>query len=333
MTGLEAATGDGRSAGMQSSSSSGAHRDLWQGFAFGSLTCLIWGIQPLVSKRAFVDGLTPVDVTLLRFLAAGLVLLPATLRARPFPVGRLGWRRACVLTIVAGAPFSLMVVGGVAFAPPLHSAVIPPGLIPVVAMALAYFVMREVPALSELASLALVVCGLVLFSYEALSGAPSREGAWLGDVIFAAAAVMWASFGFLGNRWHADPVGATAAIAILSLLSIPLWAFWQPLGLFSASLSGLALQALYQGVLVGAVSLYLYRRAVELLGPVRAALFVSPVPLVTATVDLVYLGELPSRLEASGMVAVVLGMMLSTLAPARTERASRGVTPPGSLAP
>lgn len=287
----------------------------YRGLALGLICVLIWGIQPIVSKLSIADNLTAGDVTVLRFLFSGLALLPVAWRAGSFPVGRLGWGRACVLSAVAGAPFSLAIVGGVAFAPPLHSAVVSPGLIPVVAMALAFFIVHETPSRSQLASVALVLVGLVLFSVEAISGAPAREGAWIGHLLFVASAIMWASFGFFAKRWHANSFAATGTIAILSLISTPLWAFFLPLNLMHATLPAILLQGIFQGLLVGVVALYLYTRTVALIGSVQAALFVPLVPIVTAVVDLLYFGELPSLMEALGMVVVVAGMLLCVLAP------------------
>ena len=282
----------------------------WKGLGFGALCALIWGIQPIVSKISVADGLTAADVTVLRFFAAGAVLLPLAASAPGFPVGQLGWRRAVVLCVLAGAPFSLALVGGVAFAPAFHSAVIGPGLTPVTAMLLGLVVLRERPSGTQLGALALTLAGLVLFSFEAFAGAPSREGAWRGDLLFALSGCMWAGFGFLANRWQASSIGAAAAISILSLLSVPLIALFMPLHMLHAPLLSSLTQALFQGVLVGVVALYLYTRAVALLGPLQAALFVPLTPIVTALVDLLSSGEQPSPTETLGMVTVVAGMVL-----------------------
>ncbi|MBW0003446.1 MAG: DMT family transporter [Hyphomicrobiales bacterium] len=289
----------------------------WKGLGYGALCAVIWGIQPIVSKISVADGLTAADVTVLRFLAAGLVLLPLAASAPRFPVGQLGFPRAALLAILAGAPFSLALVGGVAFAPAFHSAVIGPGLTPITAMLLSLFVMRERPAWGELGALALTLAGLFLFSFEAFAGAPAREEAWRGDLLFALSGCMWAGFGFAANRWKASSLNAAAAISILSLISVPLWAFFLPLHLGDASLWASLLQALFQGVLVGVVALYLYARAVALLGPMQAALFVPLTPVVTAIVDLLWLGEKASLTEAVGMVAVISGMLLCIAAPRR----------------
>ena len=76
-------------------------------------------------------------------LGAGLVLLPFVFRLKPFPVGRLGWRRSLLLTGMIGAPYSLILVGGAAFAPAIHSAVISPGLIPLMSALQAYLFLGE----------------------------------------------------------------------------------------------------------------------------------------------------------------------------------------------
>jgi drug/metabolite transporter (DMT)-like permease len=78
---------------------------------------------------------------------------------------------------------------------------------------------------------------------------------------------------------------------------------------------GEPVQALFQGVLVGVAALYLYTRAVALLGPVQAALFVPLTPIVTGVVDLLWLGEQASLSETVGMAAVIAGMVLCIAAP------------------
>lgn len=295
--------------------------DFWLGLCFGLMSCLIWGIQPIASKLSIEAGLSAADVTVLRFLAGGLVLLPVALRTGRFPVGELGWRRALVVSALAGLPFSLVIVGGVAFAPALHSAVISPGLIPVIAMVLAYGVNGIRPGVWSLLALGLVLIGLIAFSWQAMTGAPTRAGAWRGDLLFVLSALMWAMFGFLANRWKAQSIATTASIAILSLGATPLLALVTPLNLLHASVPAMLLQAIVQGVLVGVVALYLYTRTVVLLGAVQAAFFLSLVPVVTAVVDILYLGEYPSMAEFAGMLAVIAGMTLSIAAPRGAMRA------------
>lgn len=288
-----------------------APRAFWKGIGLGVVCALIWGVQAVVSRRSVIDGLSAADVTILRFVVASLVLLPVALGVRPVVVGELGWRRALVLTLLAGAPYTLILVGGAAFAPALHNAVITPGLIPVMAVLLGLLVLGQRPGPMKVLGIALILAGIPVFSWDALTGMPAREGVWRGDLLFAFSSVMWAYFGLLAGRWNVRAVAATASIAILSLLGTPLWAMLVPMRLWGASLAAILLQAVYQGLLVGVVATFLYMRVVMLLGSVRAALFLPLVPIVTALTGAILLGENPSASELAGMLLVVAGMALA----------------------
>ena len=296
---------------MVEAATAAARGAFWKGIGLGLLCALIWGVQAVVSRRSVIDGLSTADVTMLRFIVASLVLLPVALGARPMLVGELGWRRALILTLLAGAPYTLILVGGAAFAPALHNAVITPGLIPVMAVLLGVVVLGQRPGFMKLFGIGLILAGIPVFSWDAVIGAPAREGAWRGDLLFVLSSVMWAYFGLLAGRWNVRAVAATASIAVLSLLGSPLWAMLVPMRLWNAPLSAILLQAVYQGLLVGVLATFLYMRVVALLGSVRAALFLPLVPIVTALTGTIWLGENPSMLEIAGMLLVVAGMALA----------------------
>ncbi|MFN3673083.1 MAG: EamA family transporter, partial [Bosea sp. (in: a-proteobacteria)] len=212
---------------------------------------------------------------------------------------------------LAGAPYSLALVGGAAFAPALHRSIITPGLIPVVTAALGFLALGERAGPARLAGLGLVLLGVALFSWEALANTPARAGAWIGDLLYVLTAVMWSLFGLLTKRWGADAVDVTIVTCLLSLLALPLFAIALPMHLPQAETGAVILQALYQGVLVGVGALFFYTRSVALLGAARAALFLPLVPVVTAAAGVLLLAEWPSTLEMAGMAVVVAGMTLA----------------------
>ncbi|AOO83046.1 DMT family transporter [Bosea vaviloviae] len=294
-----------------------AGRTPWLGIACGLTTSLIWGIQAVVSRQSVADGLTAADVTILRFVTAALLLLPFALRRmRPFPIGRIGWRRALVLTALAGAPYSLVLIAGASFAPALHSATITPGLIPVFTAILAYALAGERPGRMRLAGLALVLAGVGVFSWQALSSqslghAPAHDSAWIGDLLFVLTAMMWTVFGLLAKRWGADAIDVTIATCLLSLLFLPVVTLALPIRLDEVAWGALALQAFYQGALVGVGALFLYTQTVALLGAARATLFLPLNPAITALTGAVLLGEWPSTAEIIGMLLVITGMTVA----------------------
>ncbi|WP_336814807.1 DMT family transporter [Bosea sp. MMO-172] len=291
-------------------------RAQWLGILCGLLTAMIWGVQSVVSRHAMLIDLTPADVTILRFVSAAAVLLPWALRhMRPFPVGSLGWPRAWVMALLIGPLYSLILVAGASFAPALHSSIISPGLIPVFTALLIFLVTGERAGRMRLIGLGIIVLGIGIFSRDALAMAPSRPDAWIGDLLFVLIAFLWAIFGLLARRWNANSLEVTAASCILSVPLLVIVALALPIHMARAPFAELLLQALYQGVLVGVVALYLYARTVEMLGAARATLFLPLVPIATATASALLLAEVPSPTEIVGMAIVVGGMLVAFRSP------------------
>ena len=291
-------------------------RAQWLGILCGLLTAIIWGVQSVVSRHAMLIDLTPADVTILRFTSAAAVLLPWALRhMRPFPVGSLGWPRAWVMALLIGPLYSLILVGGASFAPALHSSIISPGLIPVFTALLIFLVTGERAGRMRLIGLGIIVLGIGIFSRDALAMAPSRPDAWIGDLLFVLIAFLWSIFGLLARRWGASSLEITAASCILSVPLLVIVALALPIHMARVPFSELVLQALYQGVLVGVVALYLYARSVATLGAAKATLFLPLVPVATAAASALLLAEVPSPTEIVGMAIVVSGMLIAFRSP------------------
>jgi drug/metabolite transporter (DMT)-like permease len=291
-------------------------RAQWLGVLCGLLTAMIWGVQSVVSRHAMLIDMTPADVTLLRFVSAAAVLLPWALRhMRPFPVGSLGWPRAWAMALLIGPLYSLILVAGASFAPALHSSIISPGLIPVFTALLIFLLTGERAGRMRLIGLGIIVLGIGIFSRDALAMTPSRPDAWIGDLLFVLIAFLWAIFGLLARRWNVSSLEVTAASCILAVPLLVIVALALPIHMARVPLPELLLQALYQGVLVGVVALYLYARTVAMLGAARATLFLPLVPIATATASALLLAEVPSPAEIVGMAIVVAGMLIAFRSP------------------
>jgi drug/metabolite transporter (DMT)-like permease len=71
------------------------------------------------------------------------------------------------------------------------------------------------------------------------------------------------------------------------------------------------LQAVVQGVFAGPGAIYLFTRAVVLLGAGRAVVFPSLVPPFTLLIGFLALGEVPSLVQLAGLVIVIVGFQLT----------------------
>ena len=90
-----------------------------------------------------------------------------------------------------------------------------------------------------------------------------------------------------------------------------MYALWPGKALLTVGRRELLLQAIVQGALIGAVSIFVYTRAVAAMGPAMTALFAAAVPCVTTLAAMPLLSEYPSALALLGVGVVTLGMIVA----------------------
>jgi drug/metabolite transporter (DMT)-like permease len=137
------------------------------GYLYGLAVALIWGAQPVVATFGYRAGLTAFDLTMLRFGASGLLMLPFVLRRGLWDACGVGWRRAIVLTVLAGPAYNLVLIGGLHWAPASHSSLIFPACTPVFTALLARLLLKDRERIPVL-GLTLLVCGVIAVKLGAL---------------------------------------------------------------------------------------------------------------------------------------------------------------------
>jgi len=285
----------------------------------GLVAMLLYAGQFVLSRWSIQRTLSLWDLAALRFAAAGLLLLPVVLHHGVATAAGVGWGRALVLTLTAGGPYTLIMFAGLALAPAGHGAVIIPGATPVVSTVLVWLWFGERPWPTRLAGLALVVIGLVLVGWPGVSGA-AGERAWLGDLLFLVAGVLWGLFTVLARRWRVDPLRATAMVWTLALAYVPVYALFAGTRLLAAPRGEVVFQAVYQGVGVAIVALALYSWSIRVLGTSLASLFMPLVPVLGMLLAVPVLGEIPDRIQLIGVLAVSAGMTLAARRAASRDR-------------
>ncbi|HEX7683440.1 MAG TPA: DMT family transporter [Trinickia sp.] len=293
---------------------------------YGVLAALIWAGQPIVSKFGYHVGITAVDQTFLRYATSGLLLLPFIISRCGRNAFGLGWKRAALLMLAAGPLYSLILIGGLAWAPASHSALIYPALTPIFSALL----MKRLAGRSEhipLPGLALLVAGVVFIGLANLfhQQAQPLVHAWRGDLLFALAALVWAVYLLLVRRWKADPFTVVGIVQMSAALYVLPYLAWKGVSVFHADWRQLALQALYHGVGVSIVAVTLINLAVRALGA-KASMFTALVPPFGVGFAIVLLGEPATLPLLVGTGAIATGLAWSLIANAR------GVAPPVAAA-
>src|SRR5262249_48329149 len=122
----------------------------------------------------------------------------------------------------------------------------------------------------------IIVLGLVVIGGEAITTI-GIHGV-LGDLLFVVTGTFFASFATLLRRWRLSPMRATTVVSIVSLVRLPIQALVGFDRMIALGLWENLPQAVAQGLLAGPGAIYLFTRAVVLLGAGRGAVFSSLVP-------------------------------------------------------
>lgn len=264
---------------------------------------VVGGLSMYVGAAAAVwlfAVLSPAAVAWLRQLGAAVVLL--AWRRPP----RAAWRgRAFLLAALFGlitAAMNLAYFEAIARLP-LGTAVALEFAGPVAVAAFGSRTRRDV------AALVLVTCGVLLIADVRWSG--SRWG-----VLFAlASAALWAGYILVGQRVATEGIGidglavgltvATLVLCPLALATGPVW-----------DSPRLLLLGIGVGVLSTAVPYALDQVVLRRLGRASFALLLALLPVTATLIGFVMLRQVPSTIEALGILAVVGGLTLRTRGPA-----------------
>jgi drug/metabolite transporter (DMT)-like permease len=171
----------------------------------------------------------------------------------------------------------------------------------------------------------LVVVGLggLVISGLGISSFGGRQG--VGHLLFLSAACLLACYTVAIRHARLDGLHAAAIAAVVSLLVyFPFYLTFMNNGLLEARLTDLVYQALYQGVVMAAVSFALYGRSIMLLGASGAAAFIALAPVMAALMAIPVLNEWPTSIDWLAIGTITAGVYLASGAPVPVD----GQTPP-----
>jgi drug/metabolite transporter (DMT)-like permease len=278
------------------------------GTACGAGAALCWALGFVAARHGVDIGMSPLILALHRYVWPGLILLPF-LAAKGFgDLAGVGWGRGIVLTAFGGLPLALWSYLGYLFVPLGHGGIIQPSCAAITGLILAYVVLREPLPTRRIVGAAIMLAGLCVIGFEA-SRTIGMHGVG-GDLLFVAAGVSFGIFGMLLQLWQVNALQAAAITSVLSLVGLPILYFNFD-NFWSAGLYENLLQAVIQGLVAGATAIYLFTRAVVLLGASRASVFPSLVPPFVFLVGLLALGVVPSAPQLIGLVVVLFGFRLT----------------------
>ena len=306
-------------------------RQVTLAFAGALFASVIFGGNFVAGRQAALAGLSPGDLVALRYGVSGLIFLPFLLRFGLHNLGGAGWTRGLLIAAMIGGPYFYTVMTGLHYTPASHGVVLNPGATPIASLVFGYLLLRLRPPRMVYVAVPLMLAGLTLVAGAGF--AAEGPGAWRGDVLLLGTGLAYGLFMVLMRRWGIPALQATSIVAVLS------GAGWLPVYLLRGDYSRLIHagwpevlgQALFQGLLVSGLAVFLYARAVVILGPGRAGLFPALVPVFGTVLATLVLGEPLSGEQLGGVFAVCTGLLLGVWQPrGRLWRRRQPAPPNGS---
>jgi drug/metabolite transporter (DMT)-like permease len=281
------------------------------GVLCGAGASLGWAAGFVAAKHGVEIGFSAADLAMHRYLWSGLLLLPIIFREGVKDLGGFGWGRGLAMSVLAGPPQAMLAYVGYMVVPLGHGATIQPACAAIWGLAMASLLLRERMTAQRIIGGSAIIAGLLVFGYESLTTIGNHGVG--GDLLFAIAGIFWATFGILLRLWH---VHGTRAVAVIGALSMVVYApiyfiFFDFENVLRFGFAENLLQAVVQGLCAGVLPIFLFARAVILLGAGRAATFPALVPVFSLIIGYLMLGVVPTLAQLIGLAVVVIGFRVT----------------------
>ena len=278
------------------------------GYCAAAIAVLIWAAYPVATRAAVTGSFAAEELVTLRFGVGALLFLPYLLM-QCRTIGRDAWLRGLPLTLFQGAGMGALVIFGLQFAPANHQAALGPGVNPAWVALLGFLVFAKRPSPRIVVGGALCAMGVLVLTCW---GAAKQNPAVLaGDAMFLAASALGALYVLQLRNWGVSAMQAAAIVTVYSALIVVPWHLWSAAEpLWRQAPVELLWQTLWQGVLIGCVALIALNHAINRLGAERSSALIALVPVLSAMLALVFLGEVPSSTEIAAILAISAGVSI-----------------------
>lgn len=288
------------------------------GYGAAAIAVLVWASYPVATRAGVTGAFAPHELVALRFGIGALIFLPyLALNFRG--IRRTAWLQGIPLAVFQGAGMGALVICGLQLAPAHHAAALGPGVSPAWAALLGFLLFAKRPSMRVVAGSALCLGGVFMLVLWSASGHPPAVLA--GDAMFLGASALGALYVLHLRNWGIGAMQGAAIVSVYSALVVVPWHLWSaPESLWRFAPRELIWQVLWQGVLIGCVALVALNHSIARLGAERSCALVALVPVLTAALALVFLGEVPSALEITAFLAISTGVSMQAIRPLAAPR-------------
>jgi drug/metabolite transporter (DMT)-like permease len=296
------------------------------------VTILIWSSFIVIARASAKGSLLPLDMVFLRFVGAGMVLLPwgwwivrsqrrlgATAK-EPVTLSWLGlspyaFKLTALVGVIGGVGYAMLAYSGFFFAPAAHASVLLPGTLPLSTALVATWLLKDRITPTRALGLGLIFCGDLLVGGTSLLKAFEGGETWKGDLLFLSASTCWAFYSVIARKHALDAVKATIAITVFTAVTyVPVYAVLVGLNGISSRLAAapwreIAFQTVFQGVGSVVISGISFTKMIQYFGPIRSTMLTALVPGLSALGAVFFLGEPLNASLLMGLALVTIGIL------------------------
>lgn len=278
-----------------------------------TLATLAWGGNAIAGRLA-VGEISPMALTSLRWIVAVIVILALSGREILAEWRRLGpaWPRVAAMGALGFTAFNAIFYWAAHHTSAVNIGVIQ-GVTPAVVMGLGLLVYGTRIGALQIAGLFATLVGVGVIASRGDLAVLSALDFNVGDLGIVVASILYAGYTVaLRTRPPVSPIALFSAMASAAFLSsLPLVGLEVAAGTFQAPTpAGWAIVA-FVGLMPSLAAQMMFMRGVELIGPSRAGLFINLVPVFSALLGVVVLGELFAIYHAVALALVLGGIWLA----------------------
>lgn len=299
-------------------------------FALLALVMVLWAGNSIVGRAVRFD-VPPLTLAFVRWLGASLILLPFAWRPlkRDWAAIRQAWKVVLLLGLLGVGAFNALLYSGLQYTSATNALLLQAG-IPAAVVALDRLFFAERSPRVQNVGVAFAILGVAAVVFEGDFARALGLEFGVGDLLILASVVVWALYTvFLHLRPKIAPMSFVAATFLIGAVTMaPLAALeafsgqhirWTTLAIASFA---------YVCVLPSIVAYFIFNWAAGVVGPARAGVAITLMPIFGAFLSAALLGEALHAYHFAGMALILLGIGLSFVALRRQAAAGAAVEPP-----
>jgi len=293
-------------------------------FALLALVMVLWAGNSIIG-RAVRNDVDPMTLAFVRWAGASLILLPFALRGlrRDWPAILKAWKPVLLLGLLGVGAFNALLYSGLRYTTATNGLLLQAAIPAAVVLFDRWFFGVKSPLLQNLGVVGSIL-GVAVIVFEGDPARALRLHFGFGDLLILAAVVVWSLYTVLLRLRPA--ISSTSFVAVTFLIGALAMAPFFAHDLMSGERVAFTPKVLgafaYVAVLPSIVSYFIFNAATETVGPARAGIAITLMPIFGAFLSAAMLGETLHAYHFAGMALILLGIALSLMA--RREQAGSG---------